>query len=252
MSTWADLATELAQWSGQGRHAGLWWRDDDAVTSGPKLRQLTILSKSHHVPLAMAVIPGLAEDALGEAVSDLPGVSFLVHGLKHQNHAPEGQKKAEFGDHRPIPEMLEDATRAWEALSSRFPKLAQPVFVPPWNRIDDALARQLHGAGFQGLSRFGAGDVSLDPLAEKNCHLDLINWRGDRGFIGQELALESLISHLQARRAGPVNEDESSGVLSHHDVMGPDSWGFLAELFARTQESDAAHWLTIDEVFRLP
>jgi hypothetical protein len=185
-------------------------------------------------------------------VSNLQGVAFLVHGLKHQNHAPEGEKKAEFGAHRPVTDMLEAAKSAWQILSDRFPALARPVFVPPWNRIDAALASRLHEVGLRGLSRFGPSETGRVAVLENNCHLDLINWRGDRGFIGEAQALENLIAHLRARRLETVNAVEQTGVLSHHAIMNLETWDFLSELFARTKECDGAHWLTIDEVFSLP
>jgi hypothetical protein len=253
MADWADLTTELDRWAGLGKQAGLWWRDDDATAPGPRLQTLLDLSRSSGVAAAIAVIPGAAEDALAEAVAELPGARMLVHGLRHENHAPETEKKAEFGPHRPVHEMLGDAAIAWQNLAGRFPGLALPVFVPPWNRIDDDLVPRLPLARLQGLSRFGPRTAApTADFVECNCHLDLIDWRGGCGFIGQDQALDILIAHLRARRDGTVDGMESSGVLSHHDVMDQIGWDFLQELFARTQESDGAHWLTIDEVFRLP
>jgi hypothetical protein len=254
MAGWNDLIEELKHWAAAGQRPGLWWRDDDAIAPGPRLRQLTELSRTSGVDLALAVIPGRAEDALGEALADLSGIKILVHGLTHQNRAPPDQKKAEFGPHRPVYEMLGDAAIAWENLAGRFPGLAMPVFVPPWNRIDADLVPRLPLARLQGLSRFGPRATAhpTTGLLECNCHLDLIDWRGGRGFIGEAEALDILIAHLRGRRTGTVDRDESSGILSHHDIMNQDGWNFLEELFSRTKECDSAHWLTIDEVFRLP
>lgn len=254
MASWTDLDEEFGRWADAGRRAGLWWRDDDAVAPGPRLERLAELSREFGVALGLAVIPELAEDALGEALADLPGLKFLVHGLMHQNRAPADEKKAEFGRHRPVCELLGDAALGWERLSGRFPRLAMPIFVPPWNRIDADLVRRLPLAKIQGLSRFGPRTAAQPAasLMECNCHLDLIDWRGGRGFVGQSAALNTLITHLKGRRAGTFDPDESSGVLSHHGIMDQAGRDFLAELFARTQECDGAHWLTIDEVFRLP
>jgi len=254
MAGWTDLGEELNRWADAGRRAGMWWRDDDAVAPGPRLERLAKLSREFGVGLGLAVIPGRADDALGEALAELHGLKFLVHGLKHQNRAPSDEKKAEFGRHRPVCEMLSDAALGWESLSGRFPRLAMPIFVPPWNRIDADLVRRLPLARIQGLSRFGprAAAQPAAGLVENNCHLDLIDWRGGRGFVGQSAALNTLIIHLKARRVGAIDPDETSGVLSHHGIMDQAGWGFLTELFSRTQECDGAHWLTIDEVFRLP
>ncbi len=254
MASWSDLSEELKRWAAAGQRPGLWWRDDDAVAPGPRLRQLTELSRKSGVALALAVIPGRAEDALAEALADLAGAKFLVHGLSHRNRAPSDQKKAEFGAHRPVDAMLADVNTAWDNLAGRFPRLALPVFVPPWNRIDAALLPRLPLARLGGLSRFGPRR-SAHPAAgllECNCHLDLIDWRGGRGFVGQAAALHRLIGHLQERRGGTADREESSGILSHHMVMDQSSWDFLTELFARTKECDNVHWLTAGEVFRLP
>jgi hypothetical protein len=254
MANWTDLIEELKRWAGAGQRPGLWWRDDDAVAPGPRLRQLTELSRTAGVALALAVIPGRAEDTLKEVLADLTGVKLLVHGLTHRNRAPADQKKAEFGGHRPVYEMLGDAAIAWENLAGRFPELALPIFVPPWNRIDADLLPRLPLARLQGLSRFGprAAAYPAPGLLECNCHLDLIDWHSGRGFLGEAEALDKLIAHLQGRREGSADREESSGILSHHNVMDQAGWDFLAELFARTKECDGAHWLTIDEVFRLP
>ena len=37
MSGWPQLDDELARWREAGRTAELWWRDDDAVDTGPEL-----------------------------------------------------------------------------------------------------------------------------------------------------------------------------------------------------------------------
>ncbi|MBT3532585.1 MAG: hypothetical protein HN478_01835 [Rhodospirillaceae bacterium] len=254
MTGWTDLKAELDRWAGDGQRAGLWWRDDDATAPGPRLQRLTALSEASGVPLALAVIPARAENALGGMVAGVPGLKMLVHGLRHQNNAPAEEKKAEFGAHRPVSEMLGDAAIGYENLLGRFADLTLPVFVPPWNRIDEQLVTRLPLARLTGLSRYGqrrAKPPGAGPL-ENNCHLDLIDWRGGRGFIGRDAALDLLINHLRARRTGSAARDEATGVLSHHGVMDEETWDFLAELFACGKESDGAHWLTIDEVFRVP
>jgi len=82
--------------------------------------------------------------------------------------------------------------------------------------------------------------------------MDLIDWRGKKEFVGEELALSALIWHLRARRIGTVDAGEATGILSHHDVMDDKSWVFLAKLFDRTKGSEVAHWLTVNEIFNLP
>jgi hypothetical protein len=254
MAGWIDLKTELARWRDGGRRAGLWWRDDDAVAPGPRLERLAGLSVTAGIPLALAVIPGRVEDGLAAAVGHVPELRMLVHGLHHHNHAPAGQKKAEFGAHRPVREMLDEAEVGFETLLARFPDLTLPVFVPPWNRIDPQLAARLPLARLTGLSRHGRRrePPPADGPVECNCHLDLIDWRGGRGFIGREVALDGLLGHMRARRTGAADPGEATGVLSHHAVMDSAAWDFLSELFARSKDYGGVGWLSIDEVFRVP
>ena len=254
MSTWSQLSEELRRWSEDGRRAGLWWRDDDAKKNGPKLARLISLAETSRVPLAVAVIPGQVQDDLGLAFAGVPELSVLVHGLGHENFSPSGEKKSEFGPYRPVAEMLGDIAVAFETLMVRFPTRTHPVFVPPWNRIDPELVACLPMVRFRGLSQFGprAAKNPVEGLIEVNCHMDLIDWRENKGFVGEELALSALISHLRSRRTGSVDAGEATGILSHHDVMDDKSWQFLAELFDRTKGSEVAHWLTMNEIFNLP
>ena len=254
MSTWSELSEELRRWSEDGRRADFWWRDDDTKKNGPKLARLISLAKTNQVPLALAVIPGQVKDDLELAFAGVPELTVLVHGLSHENFAPSGEKKAEFGPHRPVADMLDEITIAFETLMMLFPKRVHPVFVPPWNRIDSELVARLPLARLRGLSQFGprAAKNPVAGLIEGNCHVDLIDWRGKKGFVGLELALSALISHLRARRTGAADAGEATGILSHHDVMDDKSWLFLAELFDRTKGSEGAHWLTMNEIFNLP
>jgi hypothetical protein len=53
-----------------------------------------------------------------------------------------------------------------------------------------------------------------------------------------------ITAHLAARRAGEVDSDEPTGVLTHHLDHGDESWDFLDELFTVTREHAAARWLS--------
>ena len=61
-------------------------------------------------------------------------------GSSHANHAPAGEKKAEFGAHRPLAIMAADAEQALHVARERLGHKLLPVFVPPWNRISPDLA----------------------------------------------------------------------------------------------------------------
>ena len=49
---WPDLAVELDRWEEAGRIARLWWRDDDAVASTPRLDRLLQIAGGGAVYLA--------------------------------------------------------------------------------------------------------------------------------------------------------------------------------------------------------
>ena len=246
--SWDDLARELDAWAANGRTATLWWRDDDARRPGPALERLAALTAA--VPLALAVVPADAEAGL----ADLPGhVSFLPHGWRHVSHAAAGRKKNEFGPERPGFDRLADVALGWTRLQHLFGPRARPIFVPPWNRIDPDFVPRLANAGLTGLSRFGPRRQreAAPGVAEVNCHVDIVDWRGSRGFVGEAAALAPLIAHLGARRSGQADSDEATGVMTHHAVHDVGCWRFLETLVAKTAGNAAARWLSADDAVRL-
>lgn len=249
---WDALTAELDAWAAAGRVASLWWRDDDARRRGPALDRLVALADGR--PLALAVVPADAEPGL----RDLPTcVSFLPHGWRHVNHAPEGAKKSEFGPERPGFDRLADVALGWTRLQHLFGDRARPVFVPPWNRVEADFVPRLANAGMAGLSRFGRRKARAPApgLVEVNCHVDLVDWRGQhgnrRGFVGDAAALGALIAHLAARRTGVADPDEPTGVMTHHAAHDAGCWDFLAKLLAATAKHGAARWLSADDAVRL-
>ena len=84
---------------------------------------------------------------------------------------------------------------------------------------------------------------------QANTHVDIIDWHGSRGFVGEEPALRAATAHLQARREGRADPGEPTGFLSHHQVHDEASWRFLARLFERTQGRKAVVWQGADTVF---
>ncbi len=126
------------------------------------------------------------------------------------------------------------------------------MLVPPWNRVSSpGLLLQLGRAGYRGLSRFGPrGDASLVPgVVQVNTHVDIIDWQGTRGFVGEEAALAAAVDHLRARREARVDAHEATGVLSHHAVHDEACWTFLARLFERTRGLAAARWRSAGALF---
>jgi hypothetical protein len=249
-ATWADLGTELGAWAEAGRPATLWWRDDDATRPGPALDRLLALTAAARVPLALAVIPAFAEPALRGRLDDAGHTHVLVHGLAHANHAPEGEKKQELGPHRPIRMVLDDASAGLARLRA-FRRLC-PVLTPPWNRIADAATGGLAARGFRGLSAYGPRTTTtVDGVTVVNTHVDLIDWKNGRRFVGETRALGRLVSHLRDRRTGRVDTDEATGLLSHHAVHDAETWAFCARLTDRLGDDAAVAWRAAPTLFPL-
>ncbi|HET7672390.1 MAG TPA: hypothetical protein VFK84_18425 [Burkholderiales bacterium] len=240
--TWRALEEEFARWRAAGRTPDFWWRDDDATKPTPELRRLLALSASSNVPLALAVIPLAAVPELFAELS----ASVLMHGTDHRNRAAAGEKKTEFA-------VTEGEDAALARLASGRARLAAlaggafvPVLAPPWNRVKPSLVPRLASAGLRGLSRYGAR--ASGTRAEVNTHVDIIDWRGSRGFCGEQAALALAVRHLAARRTGAADAEEPTGVLTHHAVHDAAAWDFLEQLFARTRRLGAS-WREAGELF---
>jgi hypothetical protein len=250
MAHWDALGRELDAWEQQGRTATVWWRDDDAVRPSAALDRLLALGRTASVPVALAVIPRDAGSALSDRLADEPLVSVLQHGWSHENHAPPGDRQEEFGADRPLAERLDDLAGGRQRLMAfrRF----LPVLVAPWNRIDDALIPHLPEVGLSGVSTLGPRPAA-EPAPGVHCtnvHVDIIDWQGTRGFVGEERALAQLVAHLQARRSGRADAGEPTGLMTHHLFHDSGCWAFIAALFARSRAHAALRWLDGREAFR--
>ncbi len=253
-AAWDALEAELAAWQAAGKRASFWWRDDDAVRPGPALDRLLGLAEAHGLPVALAVIPMLAEPALAVRLAEAPQATALQHGITHRNHAGPDEKKIELGGR----ERLKVLVPALEAARSRFESLLPaarrlPILVPPWNRIDQALVERLPAVGFRGLSRFTArrSREATPGLREVNTHIDPLRWRPSRGFLGTAAVLQALAAHLAARRLGGADPDEATGLLTHHAVHDPETWAFLENELPRLAAHPAVATLSAAEAFGL-
>lgn len=249
-SAWRALADECRRWSDAGRRVEFWWRDDDATRPVPALRRLLALAESAGVPLALAVVPETAEAALFEELG--PGVCVLQHGCDHLNRASAGEKKTEFSAGEAADSALQRLEAARLRLSGLTDGSALDVLVPPWNRIADHLVPQLARAGFRGLSRFGArrGLEAAPGMRQMNTHVDLIAWKGGRGFAGEDAVLEQAVHALAGIRAGGAQAPaEALGWLSHHACHDHAAWGFLERLFATSQRLPGVRWIAARDFF---
>jgi hypothetical protein len=247
---WDALAREWDQWRADHRRPTLWWRDDDAVDVTPALEELRRMAR---VPVALAVIPMAPDrplqERLGPFLRAWGQARVLQHGVGHLNHAAEGAKNSEFPATRPLAEIELALSVAATFLRDALGSELLPVLTPPWNRISDPALGLLAKLGFRGLSRFDevpykakAPTAALfPPFGEINTQIDVIDWRGTRGFVGEGAALGRLVAHLAARRQGVIDPQTPTGILTHHLVHDTATWRFLENLqdwLARRGELD--------------
>lgn len=239
-SAWTGLTDELDAWAGQGKVARLWWRDDDAVEATPQLASLLELTDG--APLGLAVIPASARPDLAGMLGGEPQVAVLQHGWRHANHGGTG-KKSEFPAERPTAQVADELAAGRDCLARLFGDRFLPVLAPPWNRFAPEFDTLLRDVGLLGLSGLaGRREPPPGGTALIDVHLDLVDWRGGRGFIGEDAALGGLIGELRARRlAGEPNS--AIGILTHHLVMDAATAAFLTELLDLTRSHRAARWV---------
>lgn len=247
---WAALARELDAWRAAGRRATLWWRDDDAGADSSALARLLTLAEARRVPVALAAVPARLTVAAVARIRRCPAAAILQHGHAHRNHEPAGRKKAEFGPAREEAAALAELRAGRAALASRDAG-ALPILAPPWNAIAAPLVARLASIGFAGLSTCGARAARCPApgLVQVNAHVDIVDWRGTRGFVGERAALGLLLSHLRRRRLGPGDPAEPTGLLTHHAVHDAAAWRFIDTCLRTTTAHPAAAWPPIAALF---
>ena len=248
-SAWHDFAAEIARWRDSGRVVEFWWRDDDASRPNAALSRLYALASRSNVPLALAAIPEIAESA---AFEGLPAHSAVMqHGTDHLNRAALGEKKTEFSAFEPAQSSVERLLMARTKLEKVTNGRLLPVLAPPWNRVPPLLVRRLSAAGYQGVSAFGVTKITKagPGLIQVNTHIDIIDWKGSRGFCGVAQALGQAIRHLAARREGRVDATEPTGWLTHHAVHDDACWEFLECLFQTTRDKEGVLWRSPASLF---
>jgi hypothetical protein len=230
---WQPVGEALDRWSAAGLRAPLWLRDDDAVEPSPALERLTALAARFQVPVALAIIPAATGKALAEALESQLHMAPIVHGWAHRNYAAEGEKKQEFGPHRPLSEMKQDLTRGLQKMKALYGTRLVPILVPPWNRIAPQLVECLSEIGYAAFSTFGLASASPVPssIPEINTHIDLVDFRGSRKCRDHGLlagAVAAALTHSLDHGRYPV------GVMSHHLIHDTAAFDFLEDLFSVT------------------
>jgi hypothetical protein len=248
---WRALDDALSRAGDAGVTIPFWWRDDDAVAHTRALDRLLALARRFEAPLVLAAIPAKVEDSLAQRLRDEPCIAVTVHGLSHGNHAPEGAKKAEFGAHRPLHSLAEDAREGLRLAQIWFGDRLAPIFVPPWNRIAPELTGLLPGLGFAGLSTFGER-IAREPapgLLQVNTHVDPIDWRQGGRLRDLEAVLSDLAALIVRRVAHDVPEAEPIGLLTHHLVQDEAVWAACEELLGRLAAHRSVRFADVAAMF---
>lgn len=244
MIDWTPLDRELDRWVRAGLTLPFWWRDDDAVAPTAQLGELAALSDRTGVPVHLAVIPARVSPSLAPLLAARPNLIPVVHGWAHDSNAPEGQKKAEFGAHRPLPDMVAQARLGLVRLQNLLGPALRPMFVPPWNRIAPEVVAELPALGYAMLSTFTPRKaVQAAPgLMQVNTHLDPIDWRGSRSLVAPEQLIAQIATQLADRREGRADAAEPYGLLTHHLVHDTAIADFTAALLTRLRAGPIRLW----------
>ncbi len=228
---WQPLTEEFRHWQDAGLTLPFWWRDDDAIEPTPQLEMLIALADTFDMYCHLAVIPKFATSALAKRVSTTAHIIPVVHGWSHISHAPTGQKNAEFGATRPIEETATDAILGLQRLTDLFGDRLNPMFAPPWNRIDPELGQHLVAIGYDTLSTYGPrlSRFAAPDLTRINTHLDPIAWHGDRSLVAPDTLVAQTVALMQDRRLGRTDNTEPFGLLTHHLVHDDAIWDFVKQ-----------------------
>lgn len=245
--TWLSLFDELDRWADAGATASFWWRDDDATSHTRQLDAL--LACAGNTPVALAVIPDLAEHSLTVRLEHQPTVTVLQHGWRHTNHAKEGFP-SEYPAGRNPDEVAEEFSKGMERLGSLFCAQYLPVFAPPWHGFDESYLPLLRHAGVRAISRARPrAHPAVSGLRVSNVHCVPIRWSDPPSFGPDEIYLAQLVDHLEGRRQGRYDADEPTGILTHHLVQDARSYDFMAKLRETVTEHSAACWLDARDIF---
>ena len=236
---WTPLRHALAEIRQAGMTLPIWWRDDDATVPSAALDTLETLAVALNLPVHLAIIPAQAKPSLARHMTQSDHLLAMVHGWQHHNHAPSGQKKAEFGTARSG--ASDELHRGIDQMRALFGARLIPMFVPPWNRIDAAYLIPLARAGYRGLSTFTPRRTThaADGLMQINTHIDPIDWRGTRDLKTPETLVAQTVDILAARAKGQTDASEPLGYLTHHLVHSADVWEFSRQFVSELLDGGA-------------
>ena len=234
---WDLVQAELDHWQQTGKQFQFWWRDDDVIEPSKALDKMLILQKQFNQPLYLASIPQFCHKDLAEALKSYEQVYILQHGYDHKNHGLRSEKKIELGGSWPIDKAQHDLLLGKQKLVSLFKGRFVPILVPPWNRIDPTYFSFVE-EHYQALSLF-KNPTSNQQFQMINTQIDVIDWKRDKQFLGEEPCLLLFLGELQKRRFGAVDIAAPIGLLTHHLDHDDKIWAFLEKFLAFLDQNSA-------------
>ncbi len=222
-----------------GRPGGLpalWWRDDDAATPTPQLSDL--LRLAGEVPLALAVIPALAQPELATALRGSaasrgsaawlaacqPGQSTARKAnipkggrprWSRRRSAPGGPASRPCSGRAPCPCWCRRGT----ASPANFCRCCRRTGSPACRRWPRRAARPCRPA--------------LCPGSSHRCPCRSRRMAGRiAGLSARPRRLVGLVGHLRATRLGAADSAGPIGILTHHLIMDDATAAFLDRLIA--------------------
>ncbi|RMF59694.1 MAG: DUF2334 domain-containing protein, partial [Calditrichaeota bacterium] len=216
-----------------GKPISLFFRDDDVAPITTNLVELIDVFIDYRVPVHLQIIPQKLTRPASQYLKDLkrsyPNVIILSqHGWSHANHNPAGRKH-EFGDARPYECQLLDVIAGKALMTRIFLNDFFLAFTPPWNRYNDDLLRVLKELEFSVISADGG---KIGPagsgLVEISTAVDLHHRRPNPVMKDP--------SHLLFELRLSLQQNDTVGLLLHHDEMQAEDLDFLATFLATLKE----------------
>ncbi|SNB53111.1 hypothetical protein SAMN07250955_101339 [Arboricoccus pini] len=240
----AGLAALRAALDAAPTPVSFWWRDDDTGADDPALDGLLGLASELELPLALAVVPAWLAAATVERISRVDDVWVLQHGWAHVDHARDGERKIELGGTIAWERLCAQLDRGRATLSEAFGPRFLPVMVPPWNRIDPCIERQLPASGYLAISATAelGRDPSRDARFHRDIHLDVMSWKPSPTMRPLE-ALATALARQIAARTDERHAEEPIGLMTHHQVTGPPGMAILRELLGMLRAHPRACFL---------
>jgi hypothetical protein len=109
----------------------------------------------------------------------------------------------------------------------------------------------LPNVGLGGVSTLGPREAAepVPGVRRTNVHVDIMDWHGSGGFIGDDNALDQVLRHLEARRMEAADPTEPTGLMTHHLYHDEACWRFIGAFLSQTRSHPAVRWLDPREAF---